>query len=189
MAASEEDICNSALLRIGAASISSLSDETPEAVACNAQFPKVKKELLRAHPWKFAKKREVLEPDEDPPEWGWSARYEVPASSVRILEMQGQENGYAWTVEDGFLLNNVGGDIGVVYIDGDTVVTKFDSAFDEAFAAELAYVLSFSMVQSVSFREELRKEAVKKLQEARSFNGQEGAGDRVYSDSWLNSRA
>jgi len=189
MAASEVAICNSALLRIGAASIAALSDTTPEGIACNAQYSKVKNDLLRSHPWKFGKTRATLTVDGTAPDWGWSYRYALPATCLRVLEMEGQECGYEWTVEKGYLFNNVGGDIGIVYIPNDLAVTAFDASFDEALAAELAYVLSFSLVQSAQFREELRKEAVKKLREARSFNGQQGSGDRVYADSWLNSRA
>ncbi len=189
MAASVEAICNSALLRIGAASISSVSDTTVEAVACNAQYAKVKNDLLFAHPWKFGKTRATLTVDATAPDWGWSYRYALPAATLRVLEMEGQDYGYEWTVEKGYLFNNVGGDIGITYIPNDLAVTAFSPSFDEALAAELAYVLSFSLVQSVSFREELRKEANKKLMEARSFNAQQGSGDRFYADSWLNSRA
>ena len=190
MAASDVAICNSALLRIGAAAITALANNTVEGIACNSQYTKVKNDLLRAHPWKFAKVRATLTVDVTPPDWGWDFRYALPAACLRVVEMEGQNaSEYEWTVEGRYIFNNVGGNLGICYISSSTAETAFDACFDEALAAELAYVLSFSLVQSLSFRKELKDEAEKKLRLARSYNGQEGAGDRVYSDSWFNSRA
>jgi hypothetical protein len=189
MAASDVAICNSALLRVGAASIAALSDVSVEAEACNKIYTQIKNKMLRIHPWKFAKVKVTLTVDATAPDHDWDYRYALPAACLRVVKMEGQEFGYEWTVEGGYLLNNVGGDIGITYISNATAVTAFDSTFDDALIAELAYNLSYSLVQSVTLRKELKEEAKEALRAARAFNGQEGSGDRVYADSWLNSRA
>tara|TARA_R100001530_G_scaffold114015_1_gene80959 strand:+ start:206 stop:1021 length:816 start_codon:yes stop_codon:yes gene_type:complete len=63
MASSEVAICNSALIKLGAAEISSLSDTNKRAQLCNAQYSKLRDELLRSHPWNFAIGRKVLSLD------------------------------------------------------------------------------------------------------------------------------
>lgn len=60
MASTNEDIANSALSKLGASKISSLSDNTRSAILINEQFHKKRKELLRSHPWNFAIKRAFL---------------------------------------------------------------------------------------------------------------------------------
>lgn len=60
MATSAEEICNSALQKLGAEDITSLSDTTRRAVLCNRQYNKIRLKLLRSHPWNFAIKRAIL---------------------------------------------------------------------------------------------------------------------------------
>lgn len=62
MATSDVEICNSALAKLGAESITSLSDTTRRAVLCNRQYDKIRKKMLRMHPWNFAIKRVWLSP-------------------------------------------------------------------------------------------------------------------------------
>lgn len=60
MATSDVEICNSALQKLGAEDITSLSDNTRRAQLCNRQYNKIRKKLLRSHPWNFAIKRQFL---------------------------------------------------------------------------------------------------------------------------------
>jgi len=61
MAATNEDIANSALAKLGAEEITSLSDTTRRARLVNRQFVKIRDKLLRSHPWNFAIKRSFLQ--------------------------------------------------------------------------------------------------------------------------------
>lgn len=63
MSATVENICNSALTKIGAATISSISDTNKRALLCNEQYAKLRDDLLRSHPWNFAIKRAYLAKD------------------------------------------------------------------------------------------------------------------------------
>lgn len=61
MAATNEDIANSALSKLGADEIVSLSSDTSRrAKLANRQFAKTRSKLLRSHPWNFAMKRQFL---------------------------------------------------------------------------------------------------------------------------------
>jgi len=49
------DICNAALLKLGASTIASLSDTSAQGLACNGLYTIARDALLRSHPWTFAR--------------------------------------------------------------------------------------------------------------------------------------
>lgn len=61
MAQTALDVANNALERVGANSITSLSDNSKEAKLCNARIEQLRQTLLRRHPWNFAEKRVSLD--------------------------------------------------------------------------------------------------------------------------------
>lgn len=83
------DVCNNALANIGArSSISSLTEDSPEARACNIQYMMVLGTLLRSAPWNFATKTITLsllkalpgtpENSTTPTTTNWSEAYPPP---------------------------------------------------------------------------------------------------------------
>ena len=83
--ASVVDICNRALQKLGAESITSLTQNTENARACNSCFEFLRDAELRAHPWNFAIKRAQLAADLTPPEFGYDLRYQLPSDYLRLL--------------------------------------------------------------------------------------------------------
>lgn len=61
MSTSSVEICNMALVKVGAELISSLSDNNKRAILCNLLYDKRRKRLIEGHPWRFARRRKVLE--------------------------------------------------------------------------------------------------------------------------------
>lgn len=59
--ATDLSICNSALIKLGANIITSLDQNSKEAILCKAQYPIVLARALQAHPWNFAIKRVTLQ--------------------------------------------------------------------------------------------------------------------------------
>lgn len=186
MATSDAEICNIALQEVGAKRILSLGDSTVEAQLCNDFFTITREEVLRAHPWKFAAKRASLAVVPGGPSWGFTYQYQLPTDCLRVTKVQDDES-FPWTVEGTLLLT----DNPVAFIKYTRKVTAaadMDSSFVVALALKLAYKLSYPLTQSVTLKTQLDDEFKLAMREARSFNAQQGAGDRVYSDSWLNSR-
>lgn len=189
MATDAVEICNSALVKIGAARITSLSDNTKEAKLCNQIYTPMLKEVLRAHPWNFAKKRATLSVDVTAPNWGYSARFAIPADCLRILKTQYPDD--EWVQESGYILtNDYAADLKILYVMLVTDTTKFDANFDEAFATRLAHELAYPLVQSTELKARMWQEYTEKLADTRSFNGQSAGNppQQVYADEWLNSR-
>lgn len=57
---SETDICNNALIILGAQPINSLNDSSDRALACNVVYATARDALLRKFPWNFARKQAAL---------------------------------------------------------------------------------------------------------------------------------
>lgn len=75
----EIDVCNKALRRVGAKTITSLSDGSHEADVCNEFWPQTRDEVTACHPWNYAKERvklyavAELEVDTGPAPADWAA--------------------------------------------------------------------------------------------------------------------
>ena len=67
MITSPVEICNSALIKVGAGRILSLNDDSERALLMKEQYPKLRDDLIFAHPWNFATKRETLAASVTPP--------------------------------------------------------------------------------------------------------------------------
>jgi hypothetical protein len=81
--ASDIDICNLALLRLGTrSSISSLSETSAEAAACAMLYPVVRDSLLTRHQWGFATRRVALADLGNPPS-PWAFRYAYPTDCLQ----------------------------------------------------------------------------------------------------------
>lgn len=187
MATSVVEIANSALVKIGAQRIITMADANERARVCNEQYDKVRRRLLASHPWGFATKRLALSAEVTAPEFDWAASFALPSDCLRVIGTD-LPNDEKWEVENGFLMCNYG-DVKIKYIFNQENVSKFSEYFCEALACALAADIAYTLVQSVTLKQTLMQEADVHLRLARSFNAQESTGDRVYADSWLNSRA
>ena len=80
MAAGDSDvsICNKALLLLGAEAISSFSDGTPGAQACNTIYAEVKFSTMGMYPWSFTIAKTQLARDTVTPQNEWTYQYLLP---------------------------------------------------------------------------------------------------------------
>lgn len=58
--ASDLEVCNAALMRIGSEPITAFSDDSKRAKICLAHYDRVKRDFIAQHPWNFSLKRAVL---------------------------------------------------------------------------------------------------------------------------------
>ena len=83
---SKTDICNSALLRVGASTITDIADDSPEARACSIQYDSNRRSELRRHPWNFAITRVVLAPDSSAPvDKNYTYQFTLPSDCLRVV--------------------------------------------------------------------------------------------------------
>lgn len=92
MASSPVEICNSALLKLGAERINALSENNKRARLCNERFDALRKEVLRAHPWNFAIRRANLARLSTTPEYEYNFEYQLPTDCLRVLETEADKD-------------------------------------------------------------------------------------------------
>lgn len=185
MSATETSIANSALSKLGSARIISLNDDTREALLLKEQYPKIRDELLRSHPWNFAIKRVLLAPLTTTPAFGFSKMFQVPVDCLRVLTTDCPPE--SWEREGDKIVSDLDS-IGIKYVARIVTPGSFDACFCEVLATLLAADVCFALTQSTSLKDSLDKQAEKKLRTSRSFDGQEGGPTRTYAREWLNSR-
>ncbi len=190
MASSETEICNTALVLCGAERIISLEDDTERARIVKEEYPKVRDEMLYAHPWNFAVKRVALAELSETPAYKFTKYFQIPSDCSRVLEVVAGTDTIEFDWEqEGSKIATDWDTLSMKYVARITDVAKYDPGFTTALAYMLANRISYSLVQSITLKEELFNESREKLAYARSFDAQAGGTTaRVYADTWLNAR-
>jgi hypothetical protein len=182
------DICNSALIKLGADRINALTDDNRSAKLCNEQYEKVKNKVLRSHPWTFAVKRALLAPTPVTPQFGGSGSGEnfftIPADSIRLLSI----NDTTPYCKEGPYLVTTLAEVKLHYISKDIPEAYFDEDFKEALACAIAADLCYAITQSNTLKQSLMQECEKWISEARSYGSQEVTVEGLQFDEWDNSR-
>lgn len=198
MAQTAVDICNSALLRNGAASIMSLDDNSPEARACVVCYDSNRRAELRKYVWRFSVRRVQLAPDTATPPFGFNYQFTLPEDCLRVLP-----NGDAqsdWSVEgrkvltnypdsvtasDGSTASNV---LNLTYIADVEDVTQFDSAFYDVMALSMASDLCEKLTQNAQKKAVIDREYASAVAEARRTNAFETIPRTAADTGWFLAR-
>lgn len=188
MASSVTEIQNSALVKLGAERILSEDDANNRARLVKQQYPLIRDSLLRSHPWKFARKRFTTTPIDPKPAGFYEATFvsQLPLDCLRIIDTSLDAIQY-WDREgDYFLCNDT--PVTVKYIARISDVSKFDGNFCEVLAWALAADICYALTQNAALTKLTQDTFKLKLQEARSFNAQQGSAQRMAGDEWLDVR-
>ena len=117
MALGKIEICNHALLKVGADTIASLdvSQATDDGVIfsaklCNILFDQALVETLRSYNWNSATKRVQLTRLAEAPAFKYDFKYALPIDFVRVINLydskEGYDDGTEWSIESGEILTN-----------------------------------------------------------------------------------
>lgn len=182
----EVTICNSALIKLGAERINSLSETNKRAKLCNEQYSKLRDEVLRSHPWNFAIKRVALSLTGNTPLFDYKYEFTIPTDVLRILSVHNKA--IKWRVEAGRKLLSDYSEVKIEYIAQITAAAEFDSYFSEALALRLASDLAYPLVQSMNLQNSLLQRYEYHMKHARSLDAQEGTPIDLTDDSWVEIR-
>jgi hypothetical protein len=182
MATSKVEICNLALIELGADTIASLNDDTKEARACNLIYESERKKLLRSHPWNFAIGRQSLALLSTSPSFEYLYQFPLPTDCIRALYLYNSRE--AFVVEGGYLLTNELAPK-LIYIKDITDPNTFDSAFVELFSLSLASKICYSITGSGSLKQALYQQMRAVKIDAKNFDGQEGTMWQLPDGDWL----
>lgn len=193
--ASETSICNQALVKCGAARITSLQDDTKQARALSAIYAVKRDAELAANPWTFAIKRAQIPASSTAPAFGWAYAYPLPSNYLALVEVgedysfYDSNTGALFAIEtdsNGSLsiLTDQTSPLNVRYIYRVTNAGFFSSLFVEALACRLAAEVCEELTQSTSKKEALWAERKQAVREARRLNAIEQPPRKNPPTSW-----
>lgn len=181
--ASVVDVCNKALDKLGSNPITSLADGTKAAGLCLRNWPLVRDQVLRDHPWNFAVKRANLAPADPAPSWGFESRFPFPSNLLRLMEVRDLTTN-EYQVEGKSILAD--GDVVYIrYVARVEDPNEFDALFVDAVATRLAFELCEVITQSNTKKDALGKEYIENLARAKSADGQENPPQQFEEDEWI----
>lgn len=159
------NICNVALSRIGISNqISSISEQSNEAVMCSLHYEHVRDRVLRDHPWPFARRLVTLalvSEDEDR-QWTYWYRYPAAAIAVRRIANSIDALGHRPTPFA------IGGDSAglLVMTDQEEAVGEYTARvtdptrFDPIFASAVGWLLASEIAMPLAVKDSLRERAL-----------------------------
>lgn len=189
--ASEVGICNRALQKLGAKRITSLSEDSVNARACNVAFESLRDFELREHSWSFAIKRSSLAADSVAPAWGRANSFQLPSDCLKVLppypEMN--RNDIDWQIEGRKILTNDKAPLLVRYIAQVIDPNEMDAAFKETLACRIALELCEEITQSNTKKDALLKDYEMTVRRAKKANAIENAPGTPPEDTWVTGRS
>jgi len=197
-------ICNLALRRVGSRkTITDLgSNESEEAIHCNALYAHARDTVLDAFPWPFAMKYATLdlvedlseEEDDENRDWNYSYRYPTDCLKVRRIVTSA---GRLETVPEpfeigqdsaGLLIYTDEEDAKIQYTARFTNSAQFSPIFADALAWRLAADLAMPLSQEESVRETAERFYRYALGEAQATHRNESQRDRSMTSDFIDAR-
>jgi hypothetical protein len=192
------DICNEAMDLLGAATITSLTENSKEARLCNRRFETVRDSVLRSHPWNVAITRASLAQDSVGPAFGFTYQYTLPTDPycLRLLafwnsnvnnEVAAYDSQVMYKVEGRKILSNED-TCNIVYVGRAEDTESYDSMLSSTIASALAAETAYAVTGSSNIAQLMEQRYQNKLREARSADATEGMPDRIMADDFINVR-
>lgn len=173
--ASQTDILNIAMVKIGGPNITAIDDGTEAARILNRIYTSCLEAELAAHPWTFATTRALIPADAVAPVFGWKVSYPLPADYLKLVAINdnwlfygGCGPGYA--IEGRAILTDLGSPLKVRYVRRLTNAGIFSPGFVQAFACRLAAESAEAITQNLGKRQEAWVERKAAVHEAKRSN-------------------
>lgn len=186
MAQSTVDVCNSALQRLGAASLTSLGDNSREARQCNIAFDSNRRAELRKNIWNFSIKRVQLAPDAAAPDFDYTYQFTLPSDCIRVLLTN--DTDLDWKLEGRKILTNRSDVLNLRYVADITDVSQWDPAFYDVVSVSLAIDMCEALTNSTNKRVALGNDYKEAIAAARQVNALEQLPVEPPMDSFLVAR-
>ncbi len=197
--ASDVDIANLALTKLGDVRIASFDDNVKPAREILAVYDLLRDKLQRRYVWNFCKTRENLAADVDTPAFDFTYQYTLPSDCLRVLmaadyyprislsDANGSP-GQDYRIEGRKILTRDSGALPLLYLKRVTDPTQFDAAFVDAFAAFLAYNLAEPLTQSNTKRDAALLDYNLAIRDAVRANAIENPPEELQDDTWVIAR-
>ena len=192
------DICNEAMDLLGAATITSLTENSKEARLCNRRFETVRDAVLRAHNWNVAIVRKQLAKDSDSPAFGFTNQFTLPTDPycLRVISLHtaNVDNDISpydvqsmFKIEGRKVLTDEG-TCRIIYVGRITDTEQYDSLLSSTIAHKLASETAYAITGSTTVAQQIFQLYQQRLSEARSMDAIEGKPDRIITEDFTNIR-
>lgn len=192
------DICNEAMDLLGAATITSLTENSKEARLCNRRFDTVRDQVLRSHPWNCAITRATLAKDAAAPAFGFSSQFTLPTNPycLRVLsfwnatvnsDVAAYDSTAMFKVEGRKILTNQS-ECKIVYVFRQEDTEQFDSLLSSTIAHKLAAETAYAITGSNGVASNMFALYEQQVRLARSMDAMEGYPDKIQADDFVNIR-
>lgn len=197
--ASQVEIANRALTKIGEARVLSLSDDLEAARTVNSLWDVVRDAELRARNWNFAISRTSLPALIPVPAWGFDRQFQLPADCLRVLQVGEYFPGPSlsdyrssseamWQIEGRKILTDMPAPLAIRYVARIEDTGQWDALFVEAFACRLAVELCERLTQSGGKKQIAWDEYREAIRLAVRSDAIESPPEPLPDDSWMLSR-
>lgn len=179
MALSDIGLCSRALIKIGAAPISSFSDGTAESEIAGALFPQIRDALLSAYAWSFASGQVALDQLAVTPVADYAYAYQLPNDFLRAMSAGSGSRGRGlnYRIAAGALHTNAP-DVVLSYIFRPEE-EAFPPYFDHVLIARLAAEFTIPVTENTSRSETMLTIAEREFQRARQIDAQQDTPNKI----------
>lgn len=184
---SSVSICSNALVMLGGAPFSSFDEQNPRVRAAAVLYPSVRDDVLRAHSWNCAVKRELLAPLATSPQFDFTQQFALPGDWLRTLQVGREGCPLKYRTEGQRILASVDV-LPLVYVFRnyveDSWSTNLVRVMELAMAANLAYLVTASSSLSDSAYTKFNQQ----LKVAKAIDGQDDPPEEFASGTFVESR-
>lgn len=188
--ASEVSICNEALDILGAARITTLTEDSVNGRECNACYAELRDREIEKHRWNFARTRVVLAASSTTPAFDFSYAFPLPADCLRVQPPS--RTGLDWQVENHLdapsIMTNDGTSINLIYYKRVTDPNVMPPTFRGALAAMIAWLKCEKITQSTTKKTDAKDFYRFQIAEARRTNAMQRIADETPEDVWITAR-
>lgn len=187
-------ICNAALRRLGATPITSLTEGSKSANSIRDFYEETRDELLRSHPWNYARSRQKLAQLATAPAFGFDYAYGLPSDWMRTVGVHDNDGGFG-TIE---YSEEIQGGQGVILASSSEVYLSYVALITDpnrmpadvrkALSRLLAAAAAIDLTKSNTIREACEEEAKALVRRAKSADAQGSSPVRRPQGSWAASR-
>tara|TARA_R110000782_G_scaffold55304_3_gene116572 strand:- start:379 stop:969 length:591 start_codon:yes stop_codon:yes gene_type:complete len=176
------DICNNALIDLGASVISSLTEDSKAARLCNQRYDSIRDTVFRSHPWNCLVNRASLAADSVAPAFEYTYQYTLPTDPycLRVLTLETAD--FLYKVEGRKILTDEG-TVNLIYVGRVLDPNQYDHSLLETLSAALAAALAYPLIGSVSLSSQMQANYKQKLIESRFVDATEGSPGNIITDA------
>ena len=188
MALNDVALASRALIRIGAAPITSFSDGTAESEIAGALYANTRDALLSAYRWSFATAQVALSQLETDPIADFSYAYQLPNDFLRAISVGSGTSGRGVKyriLQDTLECNAQSAVLTYIYRPDEA---SFPPFFDQALISRLSAEFAIPVTESTSRAEAHFRSANQEFERARQIDAQQDTPNRIEDFSLIDAR-